>query len=218
MMISLDTLGLHEVAVLGAHCDDVAIGLGGTLLTLASSTPGLRVRRSSWQEPTPPRDRGASCVGGIVSRRDLELTVLDVPDGYAPAYWEPIKKAVEAFGRDCHPDVVFAPHRADAHQDHRMLAELVPTVFRDHLILGGYEILKWENDTPRTSIYHPLTRAVATEKARILLKHYPSQTTHDWFDEDSFLGLSRLRGGVQSRQPHAEAFVLEKATIRFGRT
>ncbi|AHK29586.1 MAG: PIG-L family deacetylase [Hyphomicrobiales bacterium] len=217
MMISLNTLQLREVAVLGAHCDDVAIGLGGTLLTLASSTPDLRVRALVLAGADARREiEERHALAALCPAADLELTVLDVPDGYAPAYWEPIKKAVEAFGRDCHPDVVFAPHRADAHQDHRMLAELVPTVFRDHLILG-YEILKWENDTPRPSIYHPLTRAVATEKARILLKHYPSQTTHDWFDEESFLGLSRLRG-VQSRQPHAEAFVLEKATIRFGRT
>ena len=53
------------------------------------------------------------------------------------------------------------------------------------------------------------------DKARLLLKHYPSQTMHDWFDEESFLGLSRLRG-VQCRARHAEAFVMEKATVSFG--
>ena len=50
-----------------------------------------------------------------------------------------------------------------------------------------------------------------SEKARLLLKHYPSQVGHDWFDEEAFLGLSRLRG-VQCRTPHAEAFIVEKAT------
>jgi hypothetical protein len=48
----------------------------------------------------------------------------------------------------------------------------------------------------------------------LLLKHYPSQTSHDWFDEQAFLGLSRIRG-VQCRNQHAEAFVVEKATITF---
>jgi hypothetical protein len=57
---------------------------------------------------------------------------------------------------------------------------------------------------------------VAEEKSRVLNKHYPSQTTHDWFDEQAFLGLSRLRG-VQCHRPHAEAFVVEKTSIRFGR-
>jgi hypothetical protein len=53
-------------------------------------------------------------------------------------------------------------------------------------------------------------------KARLLHKHYPSQVARDWFDEESFLGLSRIRG-VQNRSRHAEAFVLEKATLIFGR-
>ena len=113
------------------------------------------------------------------------------------------------------PQVVFGPQRDDAHQDHRLLAELLPTEFRDHLVLG-YEILKWEADTPRPTIYHPLDTEVAEEKARLLLKHYPSQTSHDWFDEQAFLGLSRLRG-VQCRNPHAEGFILEKATVTFER-
>jgi hypothetical protein len=48
-----------------------------------------------------------------------------------------------------------------------------------------------------------------------LHKHYPSQAAHDWFDEESFLGLSRLRG-VQCRSRHAEAFVLQKSVVAFG--
>ena len=107
-----------------------------------------------------------------------------------------------SFRRSCTPQVVFGPQRGDAHQDHRLLAELLPTEFRDHLVLG-YEILKWEADTPRPTIFHPLESDVAEEKARLLLKHYPSQMSHDWFDEQAFLGLSRLRG-VQCRNQHAE--------------
>jgi LmbE family N-acetylglucosaminyl deacetylase len=144
---------------------------------------------------------------------DVELTVLDVPDGRAPVHWEPIKQHLSAFRRSCESDVVFGPQRRDAHQDHRLLAELLPTEFRDHLVLG-YEVLKWEADTPCPTIFHPIDIDVAEDKARLLLKHYPSQANHDWFDEQAFLGLSRLRG-VQCRSRHAEAFVVEKATITF---
>ncbi|GAF50731.1 PIG-L deacetylase family protein [Rhodococcus wratislaviensis] len=216
-MIDLHALHLAEVAVLGAHCDDIALGVGGTLLTLSSISPGIRVRAlvlsggESRREIEERHALAALCPGA-----DVELDVLDVPDGHAPAYWEPIKTALEGFRHRCAPDIVFAPQRGDAHQDHRLLAELVPTVFRDQLVLG-YEILKWESDTPKPTVYHPLTLAVAEEKARVLIKHYPSQTDRDWFDEESFLGLSRLRG-VQCRRMHAEAFVLEKMTVRFGRT
>ncbi|WP_342660675.1 hypothetical protein Rruber_01015 [Rhodococcus ruber] len=214
-MIELHARDIKEVAVLGAHCDDIAIGIGGTLLTLAGrATQPLRVRafvlsgEDSRREIEERHALAALCPGA-----DVELTVLDVPDGRAPAYWDAIKTALESFRHTCEPEVVFTPQRGDAHQDHRLLAELVPTVFRNHLVLG-YEILKWEADTPRPVLYHPLTREVAEEKVRILLKHYPSQLDHDWFDEQSFLGLSRLRG-VQCRRPHAEAFVVEKATVHF---
>ena len=113
--------------------------------------------------------------------------MLDVPDGRAPAHWDRIKNELARFRQSCEPQVVFAPQRGDAHQDHRMLAELVPTEFRDHLILG-YEILKWEADTPVTTVFSPVSAAVAEEKAQLLLKHYPSQVGHDWFDEEAFLG------------------------------
>jgi len=214
-MILLSTGTITEIAVLGAHCDDIAIGMGGTLLSLSRMVPGLRVRalvlsgggtdREAEEKDALP----AFCPGA-----DLEVTVIDIPDGRAPAHWERIKAQLSEFRAACSPQVVFGPHRGDAHQDHRLLAELLPTEFRDHLLLG-YEILKWEADTPCPTIYHPLNTDVAEEKARLLLKYYPSQTSHDWFDEQAFLGLSRLRG-VQCRSQHAESFIVEKATVTFG--
>ena len=39
-MIRLFTGVLDEIAVVGAHCDDIAIGMGGTLLTLAGRRSG----------------------------------------------------------------------------------------------------------------------------------------------------------------------------------
>lgn len=213
-MIDLHALRVGEIAVLGAHCDDIAIGVGGTLITLATASPRLRVRALVLAGTDSRREiEERHALAALCPDADLELTVLDVPDGHAPAYWDPIKTAIELFKRECDPDVVFAPQRGDAHQDHRLLAELAPTVFRDHLVLG-YEILKWEADTPRPTVYHPLASKVAEEKARVILKHYPSQAEHDWFDESAFLGLSRLRG-VQCHRNHAEAFVVEKSTIRF---
>ena len=215
-MIQLSTGALDEIAVVGAHCDDIAIGMGGTLLTLARADPGLRVRGLVLSGGGTEREaEELDALAAFCPGADVEVTVLDIPDGRAPAHWERIKNHLNEFRRSCNPQVVFGPQRGDAHQDHRLLAELLPTEFRDHLVLG-YEILKWEADTPRPTIFHPLETDVAEEKARLLLKHYPSQTSHDWFDEQAFLGLSRLRG-VQCRSPHAEGFILEKATVTFER-
>ncbi|WP_458318434.1 PIG-L deacetylase family protein [Mycolicibacterium brisbanense] len=213
-MIGLDTGAITEIAVLAAHCDDVPIGMGGTLLTLARRRPGLRVRALVLSGGGSPREaEERSALSAFCPGADVALAVLDLPDGRAPAHWDRIKAEINAFRQTCDPDVVFGPHRHDAHQDHRTLAELIPTEFRDHLTLG-YEIVKWETDTPRPTLFHPMDDATAQEKVRLLHEHYPSQVGRDWFDDAAFLGLSRLRG-VQCRNGHAEAFVIEKAIIGF---
>ncbi|MFC9994988.1 PIG-L deacetylase family protein [Nocardia sp. NPDC127526] len=214
-MIRFHTGAIREIALLAAHCDDLAIGMGGTLLTLAAAVPGVRIRALVLSGAGTERAREEqAALESFCPGADLDLRILDVPDGYAPAHWERVKDAVAALRRGGHAEVVFAPQRGDAHQDHRLLAELAPTEFRDHLLLG-YEILKWENDTPQPTVFHPLAEGVAEHKAALLLKHYPSQRHRDWFDEQSFLALTRLRG-VQCRATHAEAFLLDKATLTFG--
>ncbi|MGN2637409.1 PIG-L deacetylase family protein [Nocardia takedensis] len=216
-MIGLSPGRLGEIAILGAHCDDIAIGMGATLLTLTRAHPELRVRAlvlSGAGTPRAAEERKA--LEAFCANADLELTVLDVPDGRAPAHWSRVKDALARFRRGVEPQVVFAPQRHDAHQDHRMLAELVPTEFRDHLILG-YEILKWETDTPRPDVLHPVSPELVREKAALLRQCYPSQTQRDWFDDEAFLGLARIRG-VQCHAAYAEGFVLDKAVMDFGNT
>ncbi|MUL81745.1 MULTISPECIES: PIG-L deacetylase family protein [unclassified Mycolicibacterium] len=214
VVIGLNTASVGEIAVLGAHCDDIAIGMGGTLLTLAGAHRGLRVHALVLSGAGGVReDEERSALSAFCPGATVALTVLDIPDGMAPAHWGRIKAELNAFRQTCAPDLVFGPHRRDAHQDHRMLAELTPTEFRDHLILG-YEILKWETDTPTPALFHPIGADTAREKVRLLHEHYPSQVGRDWFDEAAFMGLSRLRG-VQCRSDHAEAFVIEKAIIGF---
>ncbi|WP_067652235.1 PIG-L deacetylase family protein [Nocardia harenae] len=214
-MISLVPARLTEIALLGAHCDDIAIGAGATLLTLARAHAGLRVRAlvlsgGGTARETEERAALESFCPGV----DLALTVLDLPDGRVPAHWDRVKDALAEFRRSTEPELVFAPHRGDAHQDHRTLAELVPTEFRNHLVLG-YEIPKWETDTPRPAVLHPVTPEVAAEKAALLAKHYPSQAGRDWFDDESFLGLARLRG-VQCHARYAEGFLMDKAVLDLG--
>ena len=216
-MIGLFTRPPRRIAVLGAHCDDIAIGMGATLLALTGADPEVQVRALVLSGGGTGREvEERAALTAFCSGTEPQLHVLDVPDGRAPAHWDRIKNALADFRRGGEPEVVFAPHRGDAHQDHRLLAELVPTEFRDHLTLG-YEILKWETDTPTPTLYHPLSQELAQQKSRLLHEHYPSQTGRDWFDEQAFLGLARMRG-VQCHAPYAEAFVLDKAIIRWEQT
>jgi LmbE family N-acetylglucosaminyl deacetylase len=139
------------------------------------------------------------------------LTVTDLPEGRLPDHWGSVKRHLAQFRRRCEPDLVLGPHRDDYHQDHRLVAELIPTEFRAHLVLG-YEILKWESDLLNPTLYVEIPTEVAHEKTRLLAQSYPSQSGRDWFDDEAFLGLMRVRG-VQCRHRYAEAFVGEKAVV-----
>jgi hypothetical protein len=89
---------------------------------------------------------------------------------------------------------------------------VVPTVFRDQLSLS-YEIPKWDGDLARPSVYVPLTADLAHRKVELLHKCFPSQASRDWWDDEVFLGLARLRG-MESRAPYSEAFSSTKSVLR----
>jgi LmbE family N-acetylglucosaminyl deacetylase len=200
------------MTLLGAHCDDIAIGAGGSLLELCRAHPGLRVSAlvltggGSLREEEEKAALTAFCPGA-----QLDVTVLDLPDGRVPTRWERAKLALEELRSRGEPDLVFAPSPHDAHQDHRALAELVPTAFRDHLTLG-YEILKWESDLVQPTVYLPLAEPVLREKIAKLHEHYGSQRDRSWFEPETFTGLSRIRG-VQCRARYAEAFHVSKLVL-----
>jgi LmbE family N-acetylglucosaminyl deacetylase len=204
--------GVGKVVALGAHCDDIAIGAGGTLLTLCSANPGVRVDALILSGGgTEREDEERAALAAFCPGADLDVTVLKMPDGRFPSHWEDAKAAVEELRRRTEPDVVLAPRVDDAHQDHRGLAKLVPTAFRDHLALG-YEIVKWDGDLGRPSAYQPLTRELAEEKVRLLQEHYASQRHRAWYDREVFLGLARIRG-IECQSRYAEAFAVTKFTL-----
>jgi len=106
---------------------------------------------------------------------------------------------------------VLCPARDDAHQDHRLLAELTPTVFRDQLILH-YEIPKWDGDLGAPNVYVPLAEDVVEAKLRILAATFASQRAKAWFTPETFQSLLRLRG-VEAGAPFAEAFHGRKLVV-----
>ncbi|MEU8525940.1 PIG-L family deacetylase [Streptomyces sp. NPDC048629] len=214
-MIRLGPERLDRIVAVGAHCDDIAIGAGGTLLTLCLARPGLRVDAlvlsggGSEREEEERAALAAFCPGA-----DLRLTVLKLPDGRLPTHWDEAKAAIEELRAGTEPDLVLAPRTDDAHQDHRGLAQLIPTAFRDHLVLG-YEIVKWDGDLGRPAAYQPLSPEVAEEKVRLLQGHYPSQRHRPWYDREAFLGLARIRG-IECHARYAEAFAVTKLTLDLG--
>jgi LmbE family N-acetylglucosaminyl deacetylase len=200
-----------SVLAIGAHPDDIEIGAGGTLLTLAESRPGLRVRYVVLTGTTERHSEARSAAEAFLPEADLTIELHQLPEGRLPAVWDRVKDVLEEVAYMWAPDIIVAPSSDDAHQDHRTIGEILPTVFRNQLSLS-YEIPKWDGDLGRPSIYLPLTSEVAHRKVELLHKCFPSQASRDWWDDEVFLGLARLRG-MECRAPYAEGFTCTKSVI-----
>jgi hypothetical protein len=78
-------------------------------------------------------------------------------------------------------------------------------------LIWEYEIPKYDGDLGQPSLYVPLPAEVYEKKVRFLMDAFQSQRTKPWFEENTFLGLMRLRG-MECNAPsgHAEAFYCRK--------
>jgi LmbE family N-acetylglucosaminyl deacetylase len=200
-----------SVLCLGAHSDDIEIGAGATLLGMMDRGVHLEVH---WCVLSGAGDREdeakASAADFLSSATGTQIEVMPFRDGFFPEQGEAIKSWFEMLKRGANPDIIFTHRRDDAHQDHRQICRLTWNTFRDHCILE-YEIPKWDGDMGQPNLYVPVSAAVLQRKVDLLISHFGSQRSKQWFDSETFFGLARVRG-MECRAPerYAEAFFARK--------
>ncbi len=202
--------GPCTVLCLGAHCDDIEIGCGGTLMRLASERPVA----CHWVVATASAQREAECRRSaelfMAKAQRCEVTTWRFRDGYLPYIGGEVKDAFERLKREISPDIIFTHFRDDLHQDHRLINSLTWNTWRNHLILE-YEIPKYDGDFGSPNLYVPLSEEDGRRKVEHLLECYASQRSHAWFTAETFRALLRLRGiEVSSPTGQAEGFYARK--------
>jgi LmbE family N-acetylglucosaminyl deacetylase len=206
---------LRRVLVIGCHADDIEIGCGGTLLTLARAYPDLEV---DWVVLAASGEREAearaSAAGFLESVARASVEVHNFRDGFLPYVGGEVKDVFEELKDRADPQLILTHAGYDLHQDHRLACELTWNTFRNHLILE-YEIPKVDGDLGRPNVFVPLTSAVVEEKLTLIEQHFPSQSGKHWFDRETFRGLMRLRG-MEAVAPErlAEAFTCRKLVLK----
>ena len=202
---------LLQVLCLGAHSDDIEIGCGGTILRLLAQRHNVEVRWVVFAA-SPARRLEAEKSAEIFLREAVkkEIVVRDFKESFFPYIGSEIKEYFEELKRTISPDVVFTHFRDDLHQDHRLISELTWNTFRDHVILE-YEIVKYDGGLGSPNLFVHLSEEVCAEKIQYLMENFQSQRAHQWFTEETFRAILRLRG-VESNAPekYAEAFHCRK--------
>jgi LmbE family N-acetylglucosaminyl deacetylase len=212
--LSGDASGAFTVLCLGAHSDDIEIGCGATVLRLAEQYPRAVFHWVVFSA-AGVRETEARCAATLFAGTGaLRGPVLkDFRDGFMPFVGAEIKTVFEDLKQAVSPDLILTPYHKDAHQDHRLIAELTWNTFRDHLILE-YEIPKYDGDLGQPGVFVPLDAKICQKKVRYLMDTFQSQHTKRWFQESTFLALMRLRG-MECNAPsgYAEAFYGRKLVL-----
>lgn len=200
-----------KLLCLGAHSDDIEIGCGGTVLRLLEENPAPEV---CWVVLGASGTRKAEALKSanlfLASVRQKEVITKEFRDGYFPYVGTEIKDFFEELKRKYTPDLILTHYREDLHQDHRLVSELTWNTFRNHLVLE-YEIVKYDGDLGAPNFFVYLSESVVKRKIRNILECFQSQRNKNWFTEDTFSSILRLRG-VESNAPekHAEGFYCRK--------
>lgn len=200
-----------NILCLGAHCDDIEIGCGGSILKLIEQK---KVAHLKWVVFASNEKRKQEAIDSatafLAELAHKEIIVLDHRDAFLQFSALEIKEYFETIKKSFDPDLVFTHYRNDRHQDHRLLSDLAWNTFRNHMILE-YEIPKYDGDIGIPNCFFHLTEQQIEKKINILIECFASQGNKHWFDKETFLSLPRLRGmEAASPERYAEAFYARK--------
>lgn len=203
-----------RILCLGAHSDDIEIGCGGTILKLLNDHPGSHVIWVVLSARGRRRQEAISSAKRFLARAgSAKIETKSFKESFFPYHGEAIKEYFEELKAAIDPDLIFTHCRNDLHQDHRVVCELTWNTFRRHQILE-YEIPKYDGDLGQPNFYVPLTEGVCKAKVKLLMDGFHTQRSRQWFTEDTFHSLLRLRG-IESNAPdnYAEAFYGRKIIL-----
>jgi LmbE family N-acetylglucosaminyl deacetylase len=204
----------YKILCIGAHCDDIEIGCGGTLLNLLETYPVDFVK---WVVFTSDEERKQEAIKSanafLRQAKEKEILVYDYRDAFLNYNGLEIKERFETIKKEIDPDLILTHYRDDRHQDHQLLSNFTWNTFRQHLILE-YEIPKFDGDLGTPNFFIRLTEEQANKKVQIILDSFKSQASKHWFDKETFQALMRIRGMESaSMSKYAEAFYARKTIL-----
>jgi LmbE family N-acetylglucosaminyl deacetylase len=205
---------LRRILCLGSHCDDIEIGCGGTILRLLREHREIEIYWLVFSS-TPVRKKEAARAANLflASAKKKKVVIRNYRDSFFPSQQAQIKGEFEKLKKTFVPDIILTHCRHDLHQDHRVICELTWNTFRSHLILE-YEIPKYDGDLGAPNFFVGLDRATCERKAKHILDAFASQRSKQWFTEETFLALPRIRGiEANSRSGYAEGFYCRKFVL-----
>ena len=178
--------------------------------------PGLRVHYVLLTgTPARQAEARAAAAAFLPGRRRRRSTCTTCPTAGCPAHWDEVKDVGARSAAGDPPDLVLAPvprRRPPGPPAARRAGAARCSATRSLL---HYEIPKWDGDIGRPQRLPAAHRRGGPAQGRAAAtRTIPSQHARDWWDDEVFLGLARLRG-MECRSRYAEAFTVSKSLVQF---
>jgi LmbE family N-acetylglucosaminyl deacetylase len=217
LSIDQNNNSVYKILCLGAHCDDIEIGCGGTILKLIENYSNIVFYWVVFSSNEQRAKEAIKSANNFLKGAKVENIIVNkFRNGFFPYIGAEIKEYFEQLKQEISPDLIFTHYRHDLHQDHRLISDLTWNTFRNHLILE-YEIPKYDGDLGSPNFFVHLDESVCRRKVHHLLDAFETERQKQWFTEDTFLSIMRLRG-VESNSPdkYSEAFYPSSVTLGRG--
>jgi LmbE family N-acetylglucosaminyl deacetylase len=215
LSLSLDAgTGPLRLLCLGAHCDDIEIGCGGTILRLTAGECRIQVHWVVFSSDEQRKQEALKSAQAFLENvTGPKVVIHEFRNGFFPYAGAEIKERFEQLKAEFSPDLILTHYRHDLHQDHRLVSELTWNTFRNHLILE-YEIPKYDGDFGSPNLFVSLDESICRRKLDTILDAYQSQNGKHWFSRELFSSVLRLRGmEANSEGGYAEGFYCRKANL-----
>ena len=195
------------ILAVGAHPDDIELGSGGTLYKATQAGAkviALYMTRGGRNSDTAVRMRESTEAMHILGVNEIWFE--DFPDTEIPDSFEAIN-CLEQYAIKYQPDIVLTHSINDTHQDHRRVAWLAMSSFRN-----VPKILAFETPRVRPAAFLPnyfVNITGCVDKKWAALQRHVSQSEKRYIAYESTVNLASFRGsqvGVQA----AEAFEVVK--------
>ena len=194
----------RRLLFIGAHPDDIELGCGALLHSVAPTSPIRCVTLSNNQVNSPD--------GTLMAEHRASLTILGVASSdidiysfvtrrFSEARQEILDRMIELRDR-FRPDVVFTHSESDIHQDHAIVTHEASRAFRGVTVLG-FEILRSTSGF-RPTVFFEVNESDALQKVAAAAEFRT-------YRDKSYLGEQAVRSGLVrygsiSDKPLAEAF------------
>ena len=164
LKISLENHSPKKILCLGAHCDDIEIGCGGTMIKLAHTLKDAEIRWVVFSsDDRREKEALKSAKDFLKDVKKKKIQINRFRNSFFPYYGAEIKEYFEQLAKEFSPDIIFTHFRNDLHQDHRLISELTWNTYRNHLILE-YEIPKYDGDLGSPNFFVQFDETIRRKK------------------------------------------------------